>query len=125
MKAADIAVEVSLGIAVVTALICCLGLALMKDFFEKLHYMSTVCTVSSFFVLLAVVLKEGAGQAAIKMALIFVALLIMNAVLTHASARAARVRTFGTWLADPTGPIPYPAGQGEEMSEEARELNEC
>jgi hypothetical protein len=40
--------------------------------------------------------------AGIKALIIFVVILLMNAVLTHASARAARVRQFGRWIADVT-----------------------
>lgn len=37
MSAATIAVEVLLAIAVSIALLCCLGILLMKDFYERLH----------------------------------------------------------------------------------------
>jgi monovalent cation/proton antiporter MnhG/PhaG subunit len=124
VNVANIAVEVLLAIGVVTALICCLGLLVMPDVNEKLHYPATVSTISSFCVLIAVVIKEGAGQAAIKVSLIFVVLLIMNAVLTHATARAARIRMFGTWRIDPETPPPRKP-IGEELSDRARELNEC
>lgn len=124
MNLANVAVEVLLAIAVVSTLICCLGVLLMPEVNEKLHYPASVSTVASFCILIAVVIKEGAGQAAIKVSLIFVALLIMNAVLTHATARAARIRMFGTWRMDPETPEP---GKpiGEELSDHARELNEC
>ncbi len=125
MNIPNVALEVSLALAVIIALICCLGLAVMPDPYEKMHYMATVSTISGFFVLVAVVIKEGAGQAAIKTSLILILLLIMNAVLTHATARAARVRTFGTWIANPNGPIPEGGGVGEKLSQQARELNEC
>lgn len=126
MNIANIAVEALLAIAVGVALISTLALMLMRDFFDKLHYMAVVATISSFCVLIAVVIKEGAGQAAIKMSLIVVVLLIMNAVLTHATARAARVRTYDTWSADPDTPVPFGGkGVGQALSEKAREINEC
>jgi monovalent cation/proton antiporter MnhG/PhaG subunit len=69
----------------------------MKDFFERLHYMATVSTVATVSLLVAVVIEQGWGQAAIKMSLIVIVLFLMNAVLTHATARAARVRNLGHW----------------------------
>jgi monovalent cation/proton antiporter MnhG/PhaG subunit len=125
INVADLAVEVSLAICVVTSLICCLGLLLMNDVYEKMHYMATVSTIASFFLLAAVVIKEGAGQAAIKASLIFAVLLITNAVLTHATARAARVRTFGAWDVPPETPVPPGGSIGEKLGDKARDLNEC
>jgi len=104
--AAHLAVEVLLGIAVVVALICCLGLAIMPDFYERLHYMASVSTISSVFVLAAVVVQEGWGQATLKTIVIVLVLFFMNATLTHATARADRVRKLGHWTADPKENIP-------------------
>jgi multicomponent Na+:H+ antiporter subunit G len=97
MSAATLAVEALVWLAVVTSLVCCLGIVLMKDFFERLHYMATVSTVATVALLAAVVIEQGWGQAAIKMSLIVIVLFLMNAVLTHATARAARVRDHGHW----------------------------
>ena len=97
MNAATIAVEVLVWVSVATCLICCLGLVVMEDIFERLHYMATVSTISTVALLIAVVIEQGWGQAAIKMSLIVLVLFLMNAVLTHATARAARVRNLGQW----------------------------
>ncbi len=101
MSAATIAVEVLVWVAVATCLICCLGIVVMKDFFERLHYMAPVSTVATVALLAAVVIEQGWGQAAIKMSLIVVVLFLMNAVLAHATARAARVRELGHWQPAP------------------------
>lgn len=97
MSAGRIAVEVLLWGAVGLTWLCCLGMLLMKDFYEKLHYMAPVTTVSALAVLIAVVIEEGAGQATIKTILVCVVLLLINAVLTHATARAYRVQELGDW----------------------------
>ncbi len=101
MSAADIAVAVCLAVCVLSALICCLGILVMKDFFERLHFMSSVTTISAFALLAAVVVKEGWGQATIKTILTFMVLLLINAVLTHVTARAKRVREHGQWQPTP------------------------
>ena len=101
MNAGTTAVAALLAVAVISAWICCLGLLVMGDFFERLHYMAPVSTVSMFAVLAAVVVQEGWGQATIKTILIALVIFLMNAVLTHATARAARVRRLGHWAPDP------------------------
>ncbi len=102
MTKADIAVNVCLAICVIMTMICCWGLLLIHDFYERLHFLSTITTVSTFALLLAIVVKEGWGQATIKGILVYLVLLLINAVLTHATARAARVREFGHWTVDPS-----------------------
>lgn len=97
MSAASLTVDVLVWVAVAGSLICCLGIVVMKDFFERLHFMAPVSTASVTLILIAVVVQEGWGQASVKMALILLALVFTNAVLAHATARAARVRKLGQW----------------------------
>ncbi len=101
MTPADIAVWVFLGICVVLTVISCWALVLFQDAFERLHYLSAITTISTFALLMAVVIKEGWGQATIKTILAFVVLLLINAVVTHATARAKRVRQHGDWTPRP------------------------
>jgi multicomponent Na+:H+ antiporter subunit G len=95
------AIVVLLWIGVATTAVCTLGMLLMKDFYEKLHYMAAVSTVAAALIVAAVLLQEGWGQAGIKAILVGLVSLFMNAVLTHATARAARVRTLGHWTVRP------------------------
>ena len=106
MSAADIAVTVLLAITVLLSLICCLGLVMMRDFYDRLHYMAPVSTIAAFCILAAVVVQEGWGQATLKTIIIVLVLFFMNATLTHATARADRVRKLGHWTADPKENIP-------------------
>lgn len=101
MTAADIAIAVLLSICVATTFISCWALVIFKDIFQRMHYLSVITTVSTLALLIAVVIKEGAGQAATKTILSFLILLLINAVLTHATARAARVRQYGNWTPTP------------------------
>lgn len=117
--AAHLAVTLLLAVAVVVALICCLGLVLMRDFYERLHYMAPVSTIAMFCVLAAVVVQEGPGQATLKTIVIALILLFMNATLTHVTARADRVRKLGHWTADPKENIPG-ARPGHARSERKR-----
>lgn len=100
------AISILLGFCVVVCVICCVALALFRDFYVRLHYLAPVTTVAFLPLMIAVVIREGAGQAAMKTVLVFAALLLINAVLTHATARADRVRKLGHWTADPNEQIP-------------------
>lgn len=101
MNVAQWGIAISLAVAVFFTAVSCWALLLFRDLFQRLHYLSVVTTVSMLGLLVAVVIKEGAGQAAIKVILTFIVLLLINAVLTHATARAARVRKLGHWAATP------------------------
>ncbi len=118
MSAAEIAVRVLLGICVATAVICCFALVIIRDFYERLHYMASVTTVSAFALLAAIVVKEGWGQATLKTIIVVLVLLLINAVLTHATARAGRVRKLGHWSPQPEENIPGTGGRGEEHAED-------
>ena len=107
---ATTAVQVLLGIAVVSALLSSLGILIMRGVYEQLHYLAPVTTVSAFFLLAAVVVRQGWGQATIKTTLVCLMLLLINAVLTHAIARADRVRRLGTWTPQTSEKI---SGQGQ------------
>ncbi len=98
---ANLWISVLLGICVFVCVICCVALAMFRNFYVRLHYLAPVTTIAFLPLLIAVVIREGVGQAAIKAILVFAALLLINAVLTHATARAARVRHLGHWTADP------------------------
>jgi len=111
MKAADIAVATLLGIMVATSFISCWALVLFRDKFQRMHYLSVVTTVSTLSLLIAVVIKEGWGQATLKTILTFLVLILINAVVTHATARAARIREYGSWTPTPDEHIPGPKGE--------------
>ncbi len=124
MSAGTTAVEVLLAVCVISAWICCLGMVIIEDFFERLHYMASVSTVSIFALLAAVVIEEGWGQATIKTILVALVIFVMNAVLTHATARAARVRRLGHWTPRPEEPIEGTEGKGARESRRKRRQNE-
>lgn len=124
MKAATIAIEVCLGIAVVMAWLCCLGILVMPNFYERMHYLASVTTISAFAILAAVVMQEGWGQATLKTIFVCLVMLLINAILTHATARAARVRTLGHWSSDPHEQLPGTDGSGGAMGDRQRRENE-
>ncbi|HEY2381988.1 MAG TPA: monovalent cation/H(+) antiporter subunit G [Terriglobia bacterium] len=82
---------------VVIALFSCIGVLVMPGVNEKLHYLAPPSTLSVGLIAAAIVLEEGSSQATVKAILCALILFITNPVLTHATARAARIRASGHW----------------------------
>ena len=95
-------IDVLLGIGVASALLSSIALLVMKDLYERLHYLSPPATVTIVYFTAAVLVDKHFSQAGIKAILIMVVLLFMNSILSHATARAARVRQFKRWITDVT-----------------------
>ena len=110
MSTSDIAVAVFLGAMVLFTAMGCWALLVFNNVYVRLHYLSVVTTVGMFPLLVAVAIKEGWGVATAKTILVFLLLLTVNAVLSHATARAARVRQFGHWTPQADEPIERPGG---------------
>lgn len=91
-------IETLLAVAVVSAWLSTLGLVLMRDYYERLHYMAPAATIAAMAIAAAVVLREGLDQAGVKAILIALTLGLINPVLSHATARAGRIRHFRRWL---------------------------
>lgn len=95
---------VLLGIAVLVALLSSIGLAVMRDPYQRLHFIAPPASISGLCVVLALLVYEPQKQAALKAFVIAFVLYFMNAVVTHATARAHFVRENGKW--PPPEPIP-------------------
>lgn len=95
MNAADISVMVLLALGVAVELLCCLGLVLMSDAYNRLHYLGPAATLGPFLFAAAVLVHHSSAQACIKIVLIVGFVWLINPVLTHATARAIRIRRTG------------------------------
>ncbi|HKN94898.1 MAG TPA: monovalent cation/H(+) antiporter subunit G [Thermoleophilaceae bacterium] len=73
-----------------------IGVLAMRSVYDRLHYVSTA-SVGAALVCVAVTVRESFSLIGNKTLLIAFFLLISGPVLTHATARAARVRERGDW----------------------------
>jgi monovalent cation/proton antiporter MnhG/PhaG subunit len=78
-----------------------IGLILMRDFYERLHFLAPISTLGILCITAGIVVNELGSQGGIKAVLCCVAVLVLNPVLTQATARAGRVRDFGRWTIRP------------------------
>lgn len=120
MSGLEITSGVFLWIGVAIAAISSITLVFSTELFDRLHYMAPVANVAAVAIFVAVLLQEGWGQGSMKMLLICAVLIIMNAVLAHATARAARVREFGTWTPQTDEQI-RGAGASDDVSRKKQE----
>ncbi len=102
MTPTQVAIDILLGLGAATTALSAIAVATRKDFYESLHYLSPPATLGTACFTLAVLLDKRFSQTGIKALIVCVVLLFMNAILTHATARAARVRQFGRWVPDVT-----------------------
>ena len=100
------AVAVLIALAVFFALVGALGIWLMRDPYQRLHFITLPCSVSAWLIAVAVLLGEKQKQSGVKVLLIAAVLFAINAVATQATARAAWVRADGQW--PPRKPPPPP-----------------
>lgn len=82
-------------IAVALAVVCSIGLGVMKNALERLHFSAMVVSFSSGLLVVAIWMDDPDWQARWKAVCIGLLLFLMNAVLSHATARAIRIRSEG------------------------------
>ena len=82
---------------VIVAVLLGLGVLLMRDALDRLHFTAPASTVSPVLFAVAVLVEEPLSSAGVKSVLVALLVLITTPVLTHATARAARVRAHGRW----------------------------
>ena len=93
----QIAVDVLLGLAVVVALASALGVALMPDVYQKLHYVTPLATVAPVLVALAILVHSGWTAVAAQTWLTVIFVVMAGPVVSHATIRAAKIRADGDW----------------------------
>jgi multicomponent Na+:H+ antiporter subunit G len=97
MSPGGILVAALLVVGVGVTLASCVGVLVMGDAYDRLHFTAPATTIAPLAIAAAIVLEERLSAAGIKALLVALVLLVTNPVLTHATARAARIRQFGEW----------------------------
>ena len=93
MSPRELVVGALLVVAGAAALLSVAGVALMPGTHNRLHYLAPVSVVGGAAVAGAVVVSESFNARGIKALTVFGLLLILNPLLVHATARAARARS--------------------------------
>ena len=94
----DALVILLLTVGVLIELISCVGILVARQFYDRLHYVGPASTLGAFLIGAALVAQDGLKQQGVKSILVVILLVVVGPVLTHATARAARIREFGRWV---------------------------
>ena len=94
-------VDSLLVLTVLVTLVSALGLLLMPNLYDRLHYLGPASTVAPVLLAGAVVVTERFDHQGIVALLLAVVLFAFQPVLSHATARAARIRELGDWHLGP------------------------
>jgi multicomponent Na+:H+ antiporter subunit G len=89
----------ALGVAV--EILSVVGLISSNDCFDRLHFVGPASTLGPVLIGTSLLVHESFSVNGIKTIMVISLLLISNPVLSHATARAARIRQFGHWQALP------------------------
>lgn len=81
-----------LTIGLVSFLLTSLGLVFSRDVYDQIHFLAPGSIVGSSAFAVAVLLHEGLSQSGVKAIFVAILMLISNPILSHAIARAARIR---------------------------------
>ena len=93
----DIFSDVLLGLAVVIVAGASLGVLLMRDSYQKLHFVTPAALVAPVLVALAVLVQMGWYENTGETCLALFFLVVAGPYLSHATMRAFRVREKGDW----------------------------
>jgi multisubunit Na+/H+ antiporter MnhG subunit len=94
------------AIAVGLAVVCAVGLAIVQDSLERLHFSAVVVSFSVGLITIAIWITDPVWQSRIKATIVAVILFLMNSILSHSTARAIRIFENGQFLPRPGEQIP-------------------
>jgi monovalent cation/proton antiporter MnhG/PhaG subunit len=86
----NVIVDALLVVGVGAELLCCIGVAVMRTTWDRLHYTAAGTTVGPFCILAAVLVREGFGQVGLDAIAAVAILFLAGPLVIHATARAAR-----------------------------------
>ena len=113
MTIRGITADVFLALAAAIVIISSLGVLVMRDTYQKLHFTGPAALVSPVLVTLAVWLHAGNTATTLEAMLALFFIVIASPFLTHATIRAARIRETGDWRPRRAGQVPPATGEGE------------
>ena len=105
MSPLNLAVDVLLAIGVAAELVCVAGLLRMRTPYDRLHYSAAATTLGPGCIAVAIAMRETVSPAGaieltsggIEALCAGLLLFLLNPVLTHATARAARLAELGSF----------------------------
>lgn len=101
--ARDIVADILLALAVAVVIGASLGVLVMRDPYQKLHFVTPAALVAPALVALAVLVQMGLYENTGETWLALLFMVIAGPFLSHATIRAIRIREKGDWRLGPGG----------------------
>lgn len=90
MKTTDLLVDVFLAGGVACQFVCCLGVAVFRNVFDRLHYAGAGTTLGPLLIGAAVLVRQTTSAAGISTMVVMALVVTLGPALLIATARAAR-----------------------------------
>lgn len=97
-----------MALGVLAVLLACVGVAATPGVAAKIHYTAPASIVAPVALAIAAFLDDGLSLDSLKFAVAAGLLVLTGPVVTHATARAARIRERGRWDLRPAESDPPP-----------------
>jgi multisubunit Na+/H+ antiporter MnhG subunit len=108
----DVVSDILLGLAVAIVASASVGVLVMRDAYQKLHFVTPAALVAPTLVALAIFVQVGLFENTGETFLALLFMVIAGPFLSHATIRAIRVREKGDWR--PGQHHQAPAGEKEQ-----------
>jgi multisubunit Na+/H+ antiporter MnhG subunit len=86
-----------LALAVLIVLASSVGILVMRDVYQKLHFVTPAALVAPILVGLAILVQSGWSARSAQTSLTLLLIVVAGPFLAHATIRAARIRETGDW----------------------------
>ena len=111
MTARTVVADILLGLAAALVLGSSVGVLVMRDVYQKIHFVTPAALVAPLAVGLAVLVQSGATIVTAQTWLTLLFVVIAGPVLAHATIRAARIRETGDWRSGRGGASSQPSSR--------------
>jgi multisubunit Na+/H+ antiporter MnhG subunit len=102
----DVFSDILLGLAVLIVIVSAVGVLVMREAYEKLHFVTPAALVAPALVALAVMVQHGVYEMTGESFLALFFMIIAGPFVSHATIRAIRVREKGDWRPEKKGKAP-------------------
>jgi monovalent cation/proton antiporter MnhG/PhaG subunit len=86
---------VIVGLAAIV--VSCIGIVTMRGFYARLHYVGPTSALAPVAIALAILIQEHFSVRGIKSSLVAFLIVATSPIVTHATARAARIKEGVVW----------------------------
>lgn len=108
----DVFSDILLGLAVLIVFASAVGVLVMRDAYQRLHFVTPAALVAPALVALALMVQHGVYEMTGEAFLALFFMIIAGPFISHATIRAIRVREKGDWRPQRAGQAP--AGEKEQ-----------